>query len=212
MGCCQCQGIEELFSQEYVDKELSRYRLKGPDKTTRVLTEAIKETGVDGLTLLDIGGGVGMVQYALVESGVRHVTGVDASSAYLNAARSEAKRRGFADRISYLHGNFVDLAPDITPVDIVTLDRVICCFDDMERLVGLSAERAGKLVGLVYPRDTWWARLAVRFENLYYRLRRSPFRSFVHPTRSVEELLNGHGLKRVFYHQTIYWQVAVFGR
>ena len=43
MNCCQCQGIEELFSQKYVTKELSRYRAKGPDKTTRMLTEAIKK-------------------------------------------------------------------------------------------------------------------------------------------------------------------------
>jgi len=212
MDCGQCQGIEELFSQQYVDKELSRFRTKGPIKTTRLLTEAIKETGVDGLTLLDIGGGVGMVQYALVESGVQQVTSVDASSNYLNAAKSEANRRGYADRISYVHGNFVDLAPEITPVDIVTLDRVICCFDDMEKLVSLSAERAGKLIGLVYPRDTWWAKVAVRFENLYYRMRRNPFRAFIHSTRSVEELLRGFGLRRVFYRQTLYWQVAVFGR
>ena len=45
MNCCQCQGIEELFGQKYVNKELSRYRLKGPEKTTRMLTEAIKRKG-----------------------------------------------------------------------------------------------------------------------------------------------------------------------
>ena len=35
--------------------------------------------------------------------------------------------------------------------DILTLDRVICCYPDMQKLVGLSAKRARKLYGLIYP-------------------------------------------------------------
>ena len=64
MNCCQCQGIEEVFSQEHVDRELSRYRTKGPNKTTHLLTDAILAAGVEGQTLLDIGGGVGAIQHA----------------------------------------------------------------------------------------------------------------------------------------------------
>ena len=212
MNCCQCQGIEELFSQQYVNKELSRYRVKGPDKTTRMLTEAIKKEGVAGLTLLDIGGGVGAVQHELIDAGVGQVTSVDASSAYLSAARSESERRGLADHISYQKGNFVDLAQNIAPADIVTLDRVVCCYHDMEKLVGLSAARARKLYGLVYPRDNWWVKIGLAFENFSFWLRRSPFRAFVHPTRSVEEILSRNGLKRCSYHQTLMWQVVVYSR
>lgn len=212
MNCCQCQGIEELFSQQYVTKELSRYRTKGPDKTTRILTEAITEMGVDGFTLLDIGGGVGAIQHELLASGVDQVTNVEASTAYLNAAKAEIQRRGLADRVSFYHGNFVDLAADIPPADIVTLDRVICCYPDMERLVGLSAARARKLYGLVYPRDTWWVKIALVLQNFFFRLRRSPFRAFVHPAESVEAILGKNGLKRRFYHRTFVWQVAVYTR
>lgn len=212
MNCCQCQGIEELFSQQYVNKELSRYRLKGPNKTTLLLTGAIQQAGVEGLTLLDIGGGVGLVQYALVEAGVQQVTSVDASTAYLFAARAEAERRGIIDHIRYLHGNFVDLAQEVEPADIVTLDRVICCFDDMEKMVTLSAERARKIYGLVYPRDTWWIKVGLAVMNFFLWLQRSPFRSFVHPTRAVEAILEGNGLKRRSYYQSGVWQVAVYGR
>jgi magnesium-protoporphyrin O-methyltransferase len=212
MNCCQCQGIEELFSQKYVAKELSRYRAKGPDKTTDMLTEAVKKEGVEGLTLLDIGGGVGAVQHALLGAGVNHATNVEASTAYIGAARAEARRRSLADRISFYHGNFVDLAADIPPADIVTLDRVICCFPDMEKMVSLSAARAGKLYGLVYPRDTWWVKLGLALQNFYFRLRRSPFRTFTHPTKAVEAILGKYGLKRHFYRRTLFWQVAVFTR
>ena len=212
MNCCQCQGIEELFSQQYVNKELARYRKKGPDKTTRILTEAIQEAGVDGLTLLDIGGGVGLIQYALLDAGVRQVMSVDASSAYLSAAKEEAQRRGLADRVSYRHGDFIAVAEEITPADIVTLDRVICCYNDMEKLVNLSAERAGKLYGLVYPRDTWWVKIRLAIENFFYWLQRNPYRAFVHSAQSVEDILGRQGLKRSVYHQTLVWQVVVYSR
>src|SRR5512147_1748560 len=132
MNCCQCQGIENVFSQEHAVKELKHYRSAGPARTTRMLTEAIKALGVAGLSLLDIGGGVGAVQHALLEAGVQKVTDVDASSAYLNAAKEEAERRGYAESANFRHGNFVDLATNIAPADIVTLDRVICCYNDMQ--------------------------------------------------------------------------------
>ncbi len=124
MNCCQCQGNEELFSQEFVTKELTRYRANGPGKTTRMLIEAIEAEGVGGLSLLDIGGGVGAIQHELIDAGVETVTSVDASTAYLNAAKAEAQRRGLTDHVSYHHGNFVDLAADIAHADIVTLERV----------------------------------------------------------------------------------------
>ncbi len=212
MNCCQCQGIEEVFSQRFVTKELSRYRLKGPIKTTRMLLEAIKKVGVDGLTLLDIGGGVGAVQHELLEAGVKDAIDVDASSAYIQAARDEAQRRGLAERVSYHYGNFVNLAADIDPADIVTLDRVICCYDDMEKLVKLSAGRARKLYGVVYPRDTWWIKIGLAVGNLISRLQRSPYRAFAHPTEAVEALVNSLGLKRSSYRRTLVWQVVVYTR
>jgi magnesium-protoporphyrin O-methyltransferase len=212
MNCCQCQGIEELFSQQYVAKELSRYHAKGPEKTTHMLTDAIKEHGVDGLTLIDIGGGVGAVQHELIVAGVQEVTSVEASMSYFTAARAEAQRRGQAERVHFRHGNFVELADDIPPADIVTLDRVICCYPDMEKLVSLSAARARKFYGLVYPRDTWWIKLGLALQNFYLQLRRSPFRAFSHSTAAVEAILNSYGLKQRFYQQTLFWQVVIYTR
>lgn len=193
-------------------QELADYRKKGPGKTTRVLIDAIKASDINGKTLLDIGGGVGAVQHALLENGVQTAVDVDASQAYLNAAQTEAFRRGIADRIQFEHGNFLDLAGQVSTADIVTLDRVICCYDDMENLVDLSAARAGELYGVVFPRDTWWIKLGVKILNLVFRLQRHPFRTFVHPTRSVEALVNRHGLKRRFHYRTLVWQVIVYSR
>lgn len=212
MNCCQLQGIEEIFNDQLANKELSQFRTKGPSKTTRLLTEALKKEKLQGLSLLDIGGGVGAIQYELLEAGCQSATDVDASKAFLHAARDEAQRRGLAERVNYQHGNFVELAPQVPAADIVTLDRVICCFDDMEKLVDLSAGHARRLYGLVFPRDTWWIRLGLAMMNVILRVRRSSYRGFAHSTRAVEALVRNHGLKRSFYRRTFFWQVLVYSR
>ena len=154
MDCGQCRGIEKVFDQKEAKKDLKRYRKKGPSDTTRMLVEAIKEEGVQQGTVLDIGGGVGAIQYELLDAGASGAVSVDASTAYVEAAKAEAQRRGHGDRISHIHGNFVEVAPDIEPADIVTLDKVICCYDDVEGLVDLSSQRAARLYGVVLPVTT----------------------------------------------------------
>jgi magnesium-protoporphyrin O-methyltransferase len=212
MSQCQCQGIESLFNQRLAATQLERVRRRGPLKTTRLLVEALRQRGVHGRTLLDIGGGVGTVQHQLLASGLREATDVDASSAYIQAAKSESTRLGFEGRVQYHFGNFLDLAHGIPPADIVTLDRVICCFDDMPGLVGASAEKAHLRYGVVYPRDAWWARLVFRLVNINHRLRGNQFRVFTHPRAQVEALLERNGLVLGFHRMAGVWQVAVFDR
>jgi hypothetical protein len=205
MDCCQCKGIETLFNEKEAENKLKAYRKDGPARTTRMLLDALKAGGIKGMTLLDMGGGVGAVQHELLRTGLGRATPIDASSAYVRAAQDEAERQGHADRVSYHHGNFVDLAPQITPADIVTLDRVICCYNDMQALVGLSVAKAGMLYGLVYPRDTWWMRAAISVGNLYFRAVRNPSRTFIHPTQAVDALVRSKGFQQRFYKTSGPW-------
>lgn len=212
MTCTQCQGIEDLFSEEYVAKELKQYRRRGPDKTTRLLIEALKKEDLKGLTLLDIGGGLGAIQHELLQAGVKSGVDIEASQAYVNAAKEETARRGLAGRVDYRHGNFVEMAQEVPPADIVTLNRVICCYPDVEKMVGLSITRAGKLYGLVYPRTDWWMKVWQAVQTLYLRLIRSRFRTFLHSPEKVEALVKSQGFKRRFYRRTLTWQVVVYAR
>ncbi len=212
MECRQCRAIESMFNVATAQRELKRYHQRGPAKTTRVLVEALAREGVTGKTLLDIGGGVGAIQMALLRAGAAGATDVDASDAYLQVARAEAEQEGYGDRVAYLHGNFLDLASDIAPAGVVTLERVICCFPDMPGLVSRSATLAGSLYGLVYPRDTWWMRLGAMIGNLLLRLRRPVFQFYVHRTQAVEQILRSKGLERRFSRSVGLWQVAIYAR
>lgn len=212
MHCCQCEGIEREFDAAEARARLKEYHKQGLRGTTRALVEALKAEGVGGAELLDIGGGVGGIQHALLAAGAASAVHIDASSAYLQAAGEEARRLGLGQRIRFQHGDFVALAPEVAAADVVTLDRVICCYDDMPGLVGRSIERARHLYGLVYPRDEWWTRLGVRAGNLGLRCSRSPFRIFCHPTAAVDGLIRSYGFRQRFHQRTWLWQVAVYAR
>jgi magnesium-protoporphyrin O-methyltransferase len=207
---CQCQGIETVFDRSVAETQLKRLRTRGPQKTTLLLVEALRARGVAGKTLLDIGGGVGAIQHLLLASEVAAVTGVDASSAYVEAARAEAARLGYEKKVFYRHGNFVDCADEVPPADIVTLDRVICCYDDMDALVSASAAKARTLYGLVFPRSSWWARMGVSIVNATLRIRGNPFRIFTHRSETVDSIIRGFGLRPVYHRTRGLWQVAVY--
>ena len=212
MNCCQREGLESFFNQREAKRRLRVYKRKGPERSTRILLDALREAGVSGATLLDIGGGIGAIPLELLASGVSSATDVDVSSAYIAAAREEAGRRGYAERVSYQHGDFVALAPEIAPADVVTLDRVICCYPDMPGLVGSSAAKARRLYGVVYPRDNWPAPVLASAINAIFRLQRHQFRFFTHRTRDIEGVLRQEGLERRFHRYAGVWQVAVYAK
>jgi len=203
----------EGYDEKVAAAELRRYRKKGPNPWTRALLEALQAEGVQGTTLLDIGGGIGAIQHELLAVGVVSATSVDASSAYLAAAREESDRHGLSGRITYLHGDFVELAPSVPPADIVTLDRVLNVYPDWERLATLSAERARRLYGIVIPRNTPFVRMVISGINLMLRLKRKRIRAAVVPIDAIDRVLEAMGFRR---HSSTRvgpaWQVAIYRR
>jgi len=145
MGCCQCQGIENMFDKKAAKRQLKRYLKKGPSKTTSMLLDAIHKKGVQGLNFLDIGGGIGAIQYDLIKAGASNGTSIEASSAYIDVVKEETLQNGLAERVNFKQGDFTATATDVDSADIVTLDKVICCYDDMSELVGLSSKLARKI-------------------------------------------------------------------
>jgi 2-polyprenyl-3-methyl-5-hydroxy-6-metoxy-1,4-benzoquinol methylase len=213
MTCCaHCCGIEREFDHRTAARDLKRYRRRGPLPTTRMLLSALERQGIGGASVLDVGGGVGAIHHELLRRGAARATHVDASSSYLAVAGEEARRQGHAGRVEFIHGDFVERAPQLEPADVVTLDRVICCYPDMHRLVGLSAERARRLYGVVFPRESWWMRPLFPMANGWFRLQRCPFRVFQHATDAVEEVVREAGLRRVSRQLTPIWQVVVYAR
>jgi magnesium-protoporphyrin O-methyltransferase len=212
MDACGCDGFASIFDRRTAEHDRDRYRRKGPDRTTRMLLDLLAPYSSAGSTVLDIGGGIGIVDHELLRTGAGHAVLVDGSTAYLDVARQEARRVNLLDRIEFVEGDFVRLAAAIEPADIVTLDRVVCCYPDVEALVGLSAARARTVYGLVLPRDRRIVRIAIRLENLWFRLRRKAYRAYVHPTARIDELVAASGLRLTAERGTRFWRVIVYDR
>ena len=212
MTCCShCVDSESLFNKRAAARDLKRYQRRGPRRSTRMLAESVAGDA-SGASLLDIGGGVGPIQHELFKLGLDHAIQVDASAAYIEKSSDEAGRRGYVDRVTYRHGDFVDVASEIPSADLVTLDRVICCYPDVEALVRASATKAEVAYGLVYPRDRWFVRLVLRLGNAFFRMRRSAFRTFIHPEAKVDGLLRSLGFDLSFRADTPMWRVATYRR
>lgn len=212
MDACGCNGLEALFDERAAQEDRARYRRSGPDPSTSRLLELIGRMGVSGSTVLDIGGGIGVVDHELLRAGAGHALLVEVSPAFLQAARQEARERNTLDRIEFAQGDFVRLAPDIDAADIVTLDRVLCCYPDADALVRLSAAKARHLYALAFPRDRWYVRLGLRIENILHRLRGRTFRVYVHSHARVEALIVEAGLRPAGETHTSAWRVVLYER
>lgn len=216
MTCTQCDGVEQQFGASAAKKSLKRYRRRGPDATTRLLIDglrvALEASDARDIVLLDIGAGVGVIHHELLDGPVAHAIHVDASTAHLAVARDETDRRGHGAHVRFLHGDFVAIADTVPAADVVTLDRVICCYDDMDQLVARSAEKAGRLYGAVYPRGVAWMRFAVSVVNVVQRLKRSAFRVFPHDPVAIDAALRAAGLERRSIRRTLGWEVVVYQR
>ncbi len=176
------------------------------------MLDALSKERLEGLTHLDIGGGVGVIQNELLKMGVRTAMSVEASDTYAEAAQEEAERQGHSERITYKYGDFVELADQIPEADIVTLDSVLCCYRDMVSLVSLSVEHAAKLYGVIYPGDNLWGKAMVARWNVQHWRKRKKYRDYAHPTAEVDRLIQSSGMKPHFYWRSQAWQVVVYIR
>jgi magnesium-protoporphyrin O-methyltransferase len=206
------RAADQQFNQKKATRELERYREKGPDPTTRLLEDGIAQSGVLTGTVLDVGSGIGALTFALLERGMTGAVAVDASSAYIGAARQEAERRGRADAIRFVHADFVAAASQLPAASVVTLDRVVCCYPSCELLLDAALQHADRCLALSYPRDVWYVRAAIMVENGQRWLGRTPFRTFVHPPATMERTIRRAGFDLSSRRETRIWSADVYTR
>jgi len=194
------------------ERDLRRYQRHGPDVSTRILLSELRRWPLEGLHLLDVGAGIGAIPAELGRAGLASVTLADASAAYLEVARRHLASRDASFPSQFILGDFAVTADSLPDADIITLDRVVCCYPDVEALLRGAAARARRIVAFTYPRDRWYVRAAVALENSWYRLRRNPFRAFVHSPQRMASVLESAGFVRAARHATLQWALDLYRR
>jgi 2-polyprenyl-3-methyl-5-hydroxy-6-metoxy-1,4-benzoquinol methylase len=206
--CCNSRGCDSFFTARFARRMAKRYRKKGLDATAQHMVEFLEERGIEGATVLEIGGGVGEIQIELLKAGAAHAVNLELSPGYDDEAERllhEAALEGRVDR--RLHDIAVD-PEGVDSADVVLLHRVVCCYPDYERLLGAAAQRARRFLVFSYPPRNALSRLVVTVENFVFRLLRKEYRSFTHPPAAMLGVLAERGLRRTFEHHTLVWQVA----
>jgi magnesium-protoporphyrin O-methyltransferase len=212
MPCNCCEITDSAFSEAEARSEVKNYRNRGPANQTRLILEAVRSLGSRDAVLLDMGGGIGALHHELLEDVARAATHVDASSAYLKEAKAEAARRGHGERVNFIHADFTNVAADLPKADIVTLDRVVCCYPDFRGLLKAAADHSQKALALTYPRETWYMRIGLQALNFFQRLRKDPFRVFLHPIAEMDSLIKREGFERVSLRRLFVWEMALYRR
>ena len=211
-GCCDPRGCDDVFRDGFAHRTAARYRRKGLDKAAHRMVELLAADGLAGATVLDIGGGVGAMGIELLRRGAASALTVELSTAYDVEARRLAREAGVADRV---HRKVVDLAatPDEVPAaDIVVMHRVVCCYPDHARLLGVAADHCRSRMAFSHPPRNLASRALVTGQNAVLAVTGKEFRTFAHPPEEMLATLEARGLRSIGSHREGLWRVQFLTR
>ncbi len=212
MSCCSGKGCDEFFDDRAAQRDARRYRRKGLDGNARRIVELVQRRGVEGKTVLEVGGGIGAIQLELLLAGAVRAVNVELSPAYDRYAADLLQAGGLEDRVDRRLLDFAERSEELGSADVVVLHRVVCCYPDYETLVGAAADHARGQLLLTFPRDVWWIRLGLRTINRLQRLRRKAFRVYLHAPVAILDVATAHGLEVAAREGSRLWELVSLER
>ena len=211
MSCTShCCGSESVFDKKEAAKNLKKYHKNGPEKFNQRLLDALFEQDLSNLSLLDIGGGIGILQHELLKNGVSKSTDVDASPESIAMAKKIMKENGAEDKMQFIYSDFNDCHQEIEKHDIVTMARVVCCYPNAVELINNSTSKAIQFYGLIYPRGGFIAQVVQKIMNFGLYLRRNPFRVFNHSEELIDKTIRNNGFEKIYYGSAFPWRIALY--
>ena len=211
-GCCSRQGYDDFFTEKIALRDARTYRRRGLDANARRIVGFVARSGLDGATVLDVGGGNGTLGLELLKAGAERVVTTELSSSYDETAAQLAREAGFEDRVERRTLDFAEAASELPDADIVVMHRVVCCYPDGVALVEAAAAHARRLVAFSFPRRTWWLRAGAGLLNVWLAARRMEYRSYVHPPDQLVGAAERDGLRRTYDREGMLWRITGFER
>jgi cyclopropane fatty-acyl-phospholipid synthase-like methyltransferase len=210
--CCDPVPYRRFFNRKEAERNVRAYRRRGLDPMASSMVEYLKSQGVEGADVLEVGGGVGAIQIELLKAGAESSVNIELSAGYEDAARDLAAANGFQERMTRRLGDFVAEQDKIAQADIVVMNRVVCCYPWMERLMSAAVKKTGSRLAIVFPREKWWVKLGIRIGNGFMSLRKCSFQAYVHPVKEIEAVATNAGFAVRHVDNTFIWQALVLER
>jgi protein-L-isoaspartate O-methyltransferase len=209
--CCQ-SDYAGMFNGKRARKKANAYRKKGLDGQSAQMVSFLTTEPLDGATVLEVGGGVGALQVELLKAGADRIVSVELSTEYEPVAQELLAEADLENRVDRRVGDFVAMNDELSAADIVVLNRVICCYPDMPALLGAACSHARSRVVITVPREKRLLRAGMALANLWFRLRRSAFRVFVHSKEGMIAEAGQHGFEQTAAESGRVWDVILFER
>jgi hypothetical protein len=210
--CCDPTPYRRFFNRKEAERNIRAYRRKGLDPMASSMIDYLKSRGVEGADVLEVGGGVGAIQVELLKAGARESLNIELSAGYEEAAQRLAQEEGIEDRVTRRLGDFVALQHEFDQADIVVMNRVVCCYPWMERLMGAAVGKTSGYLAMVFPRERWWVKTGLGMGNTFTALRKCDFRAYVHPVAEIESVATRAGLVVRHSDKNLIWQALVLER
>ena len=191
--CCYPNEYGEVFNERHARHTARRFQRRGLRGSARDLAEAVAATGVEGQTILEVGGGIGSIQAYLLRLGASRASNVELSPHWEAPAWHMFTELSLDQQVQRRVADFIDVAGELRSADIVILHRVICCYPDWRAMLGAAIAKSDRAVAITVPVDRWWTRLPIRAGNRLLQMRRRSFRGFVHPPHLLIGALENAG-------------------
>jgi magnesium-protoporphyrin O-methyltransferase len=201
-----------MFGPRVARRSLERYRRRGLDRLERKLLRTVAPADVTGASVLEIGGGIGALQAALLHSGASRGEIVELVDAYEPYARELAQQQGLSDRSRFRALDVLENPDAVEPAAIVILNRVVCCSPDGVALTALAGRLAQRALLLTFPRDRLLVRIGLRLVNAWEQLSRRSFRVFLHPPAALLGAAEAQGLQLATHERGRLWELAMLER
>jgi spermidine synthase len=172
----------------------------------------VSDGGLEGATVLEIGGGIGAIQTELLIAGAERGEVVELVPAYEPFARELARENGLEGRTSFRIEDVLESPDTVEPADVVVLNRVVCCSPDGVRLAAAGARLSTRTLALSFPRNHLWLKAGFGLMNGAMRMMGRSFRVFVHPRATLVAAAEAEGLQLTEADDSVAWEFVVFRR
>ncbi len=214
MNCCSPHITREKatdsFFSRHAQRYARRYRRRGPDRVQRIILGGLDTVHYTDSHILDVGCGSGTIHLELLNRGAGRATGVDIAQGMIDQARILAERAGFGDKTSYVHGDFVKCNGEIQNADITVLDKVVCCYDDLDLLLSKAMEKTSSVIVISHPRNVFYVRWGFIIQKIFTNILRFTFQPVWHNWGSIHTTLRMNGYTKIFEDCTFLWHVIIF--
>ena len=200
-----------MFGEGFARRMAKRYRRRGLDAAAGRLADFLARDGLDGATVLEVGGGVGEIGLELLRRGAASVTNVELSTAYDLEARRLAEQLGVADRV---RRRIVDVAaaPDAVGRPTSWCCTGWCAATRLRAAAGRGRGPVPEPAGVQPPARDLGSRAVVATQNALFALWGKEFRTFAHPPEAMVAVVASRGLKPVYAHPGWIWHVEGLAR